>query len=619
MSLPDPLPDLLQKHLRLHAKQANQVHLLLRRRRDLTQAAESLRANSWRLITMFATDERMDEDCRMKIYYLFAPGDGACSQMQRQEGSIQSDVLLVLEHNLPARPRPPKHLTSFSPTLRFYASIRHIYPSVQPFEEAIADMYGLLPELPDAAQVQRLLSEGHLLHHAYAQIAAPLRRTRSYHRLKEHQPKEDKSRGERKYFLAAAPPPWGMSYLPVGPIHAGVIEPGRFLFLQAGEPIEKLNIRLGYAHKGIEKLFETHYLLQNGWQLAQRVSGDAAYSHALAYSQAVESLARVQVPRDAQLWRAILLELERIAHHIHDTSGLMHDISLHIVGSQMGLQWETLSQMYAHLFGDRFLRDVAQPGGVSLPKKPWNSKNRDSSLALLRNTLEDVVSLYLSLALRVLIDASVQDRMVGTGELTCQEAENWGAVGFVARASGLIRDDIRVRHPQGVYASDRIQRILARTFAADQSPASPERWISLTRTDMRGDVYARFLLRLTEVETAFYLIDAFLEDLQGEKGWLLQTKDIGKQLHDAPVLDSGLGYVESWRGGVYYWVMKGPRSTIARCSITGPSILNWFIFPRAVVRKVKNKKKDEGANYNILADFPLINKSFNLSYAEHDL
>ena len=617
MPLPDPLPALLDTYARLRTKYPNQFHLVLRRRRALTSVAQSLHKYGWRLITMFAIDERMDEDCRMKIYYLFAPGEMSTSPPgQHEKELIQTDILLILEHHLSARPKPPNHLASFSPSLRFYTSIRDIYPSVRPFEEAIADMYGLLPELRDAAQVQDLLGEGHLLHPPHGQHAAPMRRTRSLSRVKKEQFQDP-----LKYFSSVAPAPRGMSYLPVGPIHAGIIEPGRFLFLQAGEPIERLYLQLGYKHKGIEKLFETHYLLQNGWKLAQRVSGDAAYSHALAYSQAVESLAGVQIPKAAQLWRALLLELERIANHIQNTAGLMHDISLHIVGSQMGLQWEILLQMYAQLFGDRFLRNLVKPGGVDLSEKRWNPKVLNASLQLLRKTLEDVVSLYLSLALRVLIDASVQDRMVGTGELTHQEAEEWGAVGFVARASGLIRDDIRIRHPQGIYASDKIQNILARTFAADLPPSTPERWIPLTRSDMRGDVYARFILRLAEVETSFYLIDAFLQELnalEAQEAWIWKIEDFERRLREAPTLDTGLGYVESWRGGVYYWIVKGPRNTITRCVITGPSILNWFVFPHAVARQAE-QKEGKGSRYNILADFPLINKSFNLSYAEHDL
>ncbi len=599
MDFPDPLPRFLQIYPRLHTKRSTHLHLVLRRRREPREAASALQRHGWRLVTMFATDERLDEDCRMKIYYIFAPGK-------------KEDFLLILEHHLPARPRPPKHLPSFSPTLRFFASIRDIYPAVQPFENAVADMYGLLPELEDPAQVQRLLSDAHFLHDSFSQLTAPMRRTRPLSRVKREQRVEP-----FKAPAPVAPPPEGMSYLPVGPIHAGIIEPGRFLFLQGGEPIEQLPIRLGYKHRGIEKYFETHYRLQDGWRLAERVSGDAAFSHGLAYCLAVESLSDIQVPKAAQLWRAVLLELERIANHIHDVSGLMHDISLHIVGSQIAQQWESLLQMHQRLFGHRLLSGLVRPGGIVLPAHRWESPHREASLASLKATLEEVVGLFLSLAQRVVIDASVQDRMVDTGVLSRKEVEIWGATGFIARASGLVNDDVRIRHPQGVYASSRIQDILAHTFAADFPPSSHERLMPLARTEMQGDVYARFLLRLAEVETAFYLIDAFLQELHDlpldERGTRM-VEHAPQRIRETPTFDAGLGYVESWRGGVYYWVMKGPQNTIARCKITGPSILNWFVFPRAVARKA-----DAPDRFNILADFPLINKSFNLSYAERDL
>jgi Ni,Fe-hydrogenase III large subunit len=139
------------------------------------------------------------------------------------------------------------------------------------------------------------------------------------------------------------------------------------------------------------------------------------------------------------------------------------------------------------------------------------------------------------------------------------------------------------------------------------------RWIAFTPEDMKGDVYTRFALRLAEVETSFYLIDAWIRKLLQSPGTTL-AEDAEQRLREAWAFDSGMGLVESWRGPIVTWVMKGPQNTIARCKITGPSILNWFVFPLAVARHAEYPRQT-----NILPDFPLINQSFNLSYAEHDL
>ncbi len=600
MFLPDPLPQLLERHIRLHSPRANEYHLVIRRSASLHELAQSLRQHEWRLITLFATDERMEEDCRFKLYYLFTAPD--------------EDIFLLLEFHLPARQTRPDHLKSFSLDLRFYPTIRSIFPSVQPFEEAIADAFALFPQFDESVQVQQMLSNAHLLHPSFNQELAPLRRTRPLARLRA-----SLATPPRKHLNPPQSPPQGMYYLPVGPIHAGVIEPGRFLFLQGGEPIEAMPLRLGFKHKGIEKLFETHYRLDTGCELAEKVSGDAAYSHALAYCHAVETLAQIPVPEAAQRWRAILLELERIAQHILTVSGILHDISLHTVGSQMALQWETLMQMYDELFGDRYLRGLTKPGGLELPTRHWKIAKRMDSFRELQATLEEIVGYFLSLAQSAVWNPAVQERAVATGILHQEDARLWGATGFAARASGLIQDDTRLLHPQGVYADSQIQAILQATFIDDlpeDKSQDYERIIPLSREDMQGDVYARFLLRLAEVETSFYLIDSLLHGLDKTvpSQLMLPDSDVQRFLRLVKPFDAGLGYAESSRGGVYYWVQKGPRNTIARCAVTGPSILNWFVFPHAVARHPRHPDQ-----INILADFPLINKSFNLSYAEHDL
>ena len=573
--------------LPLRQKHPAELHVLIQGGKNLRAAAETLREAGWRLMTMFANDERLLEDCRFKIYYLFTAPD--------------ADQLLTIEYVLPRRGERWPHADAF-PGQIFYTSIREFFPAVIPFEEAIADQFGLLPIGQEPVDATHMLADAHLLHTAFWQSLAPMRRTRPLSRLRKEQ-----GNSPRKTFWPAIDDlPEGMRILPVGPYHAGVIETGRFLFLNAGEIIEDLPIRLGFKHKGVEKLFETHYLLKDGWQLAEKISGDAAFSHGLAYCQAVEAMAGIQVPEAAQLWRALLLEIERIANHIRDAGGILHDISLDIIASQMALQWESIQQMNRAIFGDRLLRGINRPGGVELPKTV--RKHPQDALLQMQGALEKTVSLFLTLGQRTLFNASLQDRGVNTGALTREDATRYGAVGFAARASGLIHLDMRALHPRGVYAHDDIQALLRQTF---EPP--PDRWIDIDPTDMSGDVYARFALRLAEVETSFYLIDAFLKRLQRVPPDMINA-DAARRIEEVWAYEAGLGLVESWRGPVIYWVMKGPRNTIARCKVTGPSILNWFVFPLAVARHRANP-----AQTNILPDFPLINKSFNLSYAERDL
>jgi Ni,Fe-hydrogenase III large subunit len=237
-----------------------------------------------------------------------------------------------------------------------------------------------------------------------------------------------------------------MLILPVGPIHAGVIQPGYFAFHVAGEVVEKLPVQLGFTHRGIERLFERQRL-EDGWRLAEVVAGDSAFAHSLAYCLAVESLAGVSFqPTDRlSLWRGLLLELERIVNHMADCAFIVHDMTFDKPASRLATVQERVVRLAAALTGHRLLRGVNRPGAVVFP----NPGATADTLHGLETRVGALVEAFINLALRVMELPECRDRLMSTGVLTRTEAEGLGAAGLPARASGLGRD-VRLRHPRGL-------------------------------------------------------------------------------------------------------------------------------------------------------------------------
>jgi Ni,Fe-hydrogenase III large subunit len=403
--------------------------------------------------------------------------------------------------------------------------------------------------------------------------------------------------------------PKGMFIVPVGPIHAGIIEAGHFPFHVAGEVVEELPVTLGYKHRGIEKLFETHYMLMDGWRLAEKVSGDSAVAHVTAYCQAVEDLAKTELPLVAYQWRTMLLELERMYNHISDI-GLL---AVGIAYEQAAARLATLRELFVHyinlpLSGHRFLRGLNYPGEVKIPQEiAWNE---------IRLRLDAVVEEALEIGLKLLQMPNTRERMIGTGSLTKDDGRY--AAGLAARASGWYSHDFRLRHPSTVYRSETIQQIIRRTFFSED--VFPPRKVNVYKYDLKGDVFARLAVRVAELETSLYLVQELIKIL---KDGVLQSSlqvNILDALTLTPENAFGLGYAEGWRGAVIYMVFKGSENTIARCDVCDPSLINWHLFRKAVERQeIEGKPQKKNVSENILADFPLINKSFNLSYAGHDL
>ena len=359
----------------------------------------------------------------------------------------------------------------------------------------------------------------------------------------------------------------GVHEIPVGPVHAGIIEPGHFRFSVVGEKILRLEERLGYAHKGIERRFGELPML-GGHRLAARVSGDSAVAFSWAYCQALEGMAAANLPPRAAWLRALALELERLANHLGDLGAIGNDAGFAFGLAQFSRLKERLLRATEHAFGMRYLMDFVVPGGT----------RADLSSAGALALLEAIESIGAEVdALRTIYDehAGLRDRFVGAGVVTPALAAKLGLTGLAGRASGQafdLRCDLPC-HPYGSLAPAKIVRA-------------------------EGDVAARVAVRFDEAAESTRLMQRILSELPGG-------------LHHAVISipDEGAmggGMIEGWRGPVFLALEAGAGGMIRRCHPHDPSWHNWPVIEHAIIG-------------NIVPDFPLINKSFNLSYSGHDL
>jgi Ni,Fe-hydrogenase III large subunit/Ni,Fe-hydrogenase III component G len=357
----------------------------------------------------------------------------------------------------------------------------------------------------------------------------------------------------------------GVYEIPVGPVHAGIIEPGHFRISAIGETIINLKIRLYFTHKGTEKLFEGR-LPADGVELAERISGDTTIGHSLAYCQALESLTRTEVPSRARYLRVILLEMERLYNHIADFGAIANDTGFAIANAHCLRLRERLLRLNKRLTGNRLLRGGVVPGGVrfDLPDGLDLSAELYSILA----DFNEIVDI--SLKNTILID-----RLEGTGCLTRQTAVDHGALGYVARASG-VDIDARRDHPFAAYGE------LDFKVPVYES----------------GDVYARTMMRVDEAAQSVALIR------QASKR--LAPGPLAAPLGPSPAFEPAFGIVEGWRGAIVHWVMVDGEGRLYRVKIKDPSFVNWPALSFALLK-------------NIVPDFPLCNKSFGLSYSGNDL
>jgi len=355
--------------------------------------------------------------------------------------------------------------------------------------------------------------------------------------------------------------------IPVGPVHAGIIEPGHFRFTANGEAVVRLEERLGYVHKGTESLM-TGATLDKGAKLAGRTSGDSTVAYALAFAQAVESALQIDVPPRAVWLRALMAELERLANHFGDIGAICNDASFSLAFAECGILRERTLRAAQACFGHRLMMDRIVPGGVTDDLGEGGIEALRALLETVRTSFPGVVEIYDN-------TASLQDRTVTTGYLSPTLARAFGAGGYVGRASGRAFD--------------------ARKAVA-YAPYDELEFEAPVRDD--GDVNARVWIRIREVEQSLKLIDQILERLPEGKLHTDRAKSGGAR--------EGLALVEAFRGDVLIAVRIGEDGLIERCHMRDPSWFQWPLLEVAI----------EG---NIVADFPLCNKSFNCSYSGHDL
>ncbi|MBI4263316.1 MAG: NADH-quinone oxidoreductase subunit C [Acidobacteria bacterium] len=357
----------------------------------------------------------------------------------------------------------------------------------------------------------------------------------------------------------------GVYEIPVGPVHAGVIEPGHFRFNVLGETILKMRARLYFTHKGTERLFVGR-LPADAVPLAERVSGDTSVGHALAFCQAVESLAGVEVPRRAKALRTLLLELERLYNHITDVGAIIADTGFPVGQMHCLRLREALLRLHKRITGHRLLRGAIVPGGV---------RGLESVDGAIVGDVDRVVADFEEVVQICLANTLVSERLERTGRLPADVARDFGVVGYVARACGVAHD-VRRNVP----------------FAAYE-------WIDVAPVvEAGGDVQARLLVRVREAREAARIIAVVRSDLDSSP----LRVDLGAL---AP-FTAGFGIVEAWRGRLAHMAMADEDGRLHRVKIVDPSFFNWPALSRAL-------------EDNIVPDFPLCNKSFNQSYSGNDL
>ena len=427
-----------------------------------------------------------------------------------------------------------------------FPSVGAAHPPAIRLERAIRDLYGLKPT--GAVDTRTWLDLG------FWGVTQPLG------------PRKRSPKAQQAYaFLPVEGE--DLHQIPVGPVHAGIIEPGHFRFTANGEAVVRLEERLGYVHKGIDGLM-TGADLDKGAQLAGRVSGDSTVAYAIAFVQAVESALRVEVPERALWLRALMAELERIANHCGDIGAICNDASFPILQADFAILRERVLRAADACFGHRLMRDRIIPGGVTQNVAPGSLDGITALIETIRGKLPELVGVYDN-------TASLQDRTVTTGYLSPTLARAFGAGGYVGRASGRAFD---ARKAVAYAPYDRLE------FEVP------------VRDD--GDVNARVWIRIREVEQSLRLLEQIVKRLP--------SGPIRARLGKAVGAGEGLALVEAFRGDLLVSVRLAADGKIERCHLRDASWFQWPLLEACV----------EG---NIVADFPLCNKSFNCSYSGHDL
>jgi Ni,Fe-hydrogenase III large subunit/Ni,Fe-hydrogenase III component G len=502
----------------------------LRHADDLPAAAAELGAAGLGLATLAATDDEATAERDLKIRYVFEPAGGTAPL---------PDVFVTLLASLdPGRPELP--------------SIAAEVPAASWHEREARDLFGIaFAGHPDPRPL--------VVHDGWPEGLHPLRKRFDARQRPSFEPAEE--------FPHLVVEGEGVFEVPVGPIHAGIIEPGHFRFSTVGESVLNLEPRLFYTHRGLEKRIEG-LPVEDAYFVAERMCGVCSVSHALGFCEASEQIAGVEIPRRARVLRTIALELERLYNHVGDIGNIAAGASYHY-GTSAGLRMkEALQQLAEALTGSRFLRGLVVPGGARADLTAELARAVEEATASTAEALESLME-------RIENNPTVTDRLDTTGVLSLEDAIALGVTGVAARASGVDRD-ARRDHPHAAYATE---RDLAVAVA--------------TETD--GDVHARTDVRAVEARESIRLLRALLAGVP--------PGPIRAAMPAAlPPWRVGLASIESPRGAAIHWLRSDAAGRIDRYHLRSASYANWPAVPIAALSA-------------IVPDFPLVNKSFELCYS----
>ena len=513
----------------------NELHLSLNDPDKLHDFCKFLKQNfDLRLLTMICCDERKLNH-EFKIRHVF--------------GSDADDFFLFVT-------------ISIDESHPHFPSLYDVFPSSILYEREINDMFGLTAkENPNIKP---------LILHDFPNNVFPLR--------KDFNLNDDVKRNLKQFEFTPITGE-GICEIPVGPIHAGIIEPGHFRFSVLGETIINLETRLGYTHKGIEKLAES-MPINDVVFLSERISGDESIANSVAFCQAIEKIAQLTIPQKAEQIRLLFAELERIYNHFGTLGGILADVGFPYGASRLNILKEQIMQLNERLSGSRILFGVNQIGGVKI-------NITDEMLIDIHFVLDDAFQIFEKIFDLLKSNPSVMDRLRNTGIIEKQLARDLGLVGISSRCIG-IETDTRQTHPYGYYPSINLkQKTLRETM---------EHQVELQKRI--GDVLSRFMIRVDDLRQSKDII-----------GSITALTDDGLSVSMGDELipySSGMGHAESHRGETLHWVMIGEHNSIFRYKIRTASFSNWPVIEHAALN-------------NIVADFPVINKSFDFSYSGNDL
>jgi len=526
--------DQLEFKFKRHVQNNNEIHIELEDSSQLIEFCNVLKLEiNLRLLTMIYCDER-------KIKHAFS--------LRYLLSSDTDDVFFFV-------------VIFIDKKQAYFPSLSGIFPSSIKYEREINDMFGI--------QTQEDTTLKPLLLHDFQKNVFPLR--------KDFHANTELNYTPRKFEFAPITGE-GICEIPVGPIHAGIIEPGHFRFSVLGENIVNMETRLGYTHKGIEKIAES-MSINDAVFLSERISGDESVANSMAFCQAIEKIAQLEIPEKAKQIRLLFAELERIYNHFGTLGGILKDIGFSYGASRFEILKEYMMQLNEKLSGSRLLFGVNQIGGVKVDIS-------NTSLSDIHSMLDNIFHNFEKILEHVQSNSSVIDRLRNTGIIEKQTVNDLGIVGLSSICTG-IDTDTRKNHPYGYYSSLSFKQT---------SREDMEQQVKLQKRI--GDVLSRFMSRVDELRYSKKLIESISNLDTGENNIPFESKLIP--------FSSGLGYAESHRGETLHWIMVGEDNSIFRYKIRTASFANWSIIEHAVLN-------------NIVPEFPVINKSFDFSYSGNDL